>query len=506
MRHPKASTQLLALALMGTLIGAVQGCTDDGHDSKPVLGPSTLVLQLPNNPGKLRRPAVAFDHAKHTAALGEDQCKTCHSVNATGAYSFDYPVSAHASRDEAMNAYHDACMKCHEDQSKEGKSTGPVTCGACHDHQEGSSFARIAPRFDYSLHARHSKAEKDECKACHHVYDEKEQKLVYKKGEENGCRDCHGAQDEGRNLSLRNASHSACINCHASRAAKGEPAGPRLCAGCHGAQQLASIETMKDIPRLEREQPDSTWLFADGATAALVPFDHEAHEKVTQSCSSCHHKTVRACKECHTVVGKSEGGFVTLERAYHNASSTHSCVGCHAQQTREANCAGCHHAQPQSPQQSSCERCHTGPAGNTDPKSLPTPSLPPVQLAGLPLTSDDFPEELTLEYWPGGNYGPVKFPHRKIVERLDRAARDNKLAARFHGQVETLCAGCHHNTPLGSRPPKCASCHAAENEATHDRPGLKPAFHRQCVECHQQMEIKAGCTDCHAEASKEGKQ
>jgi formate-dependent nitrite reductase cytochrome c552 subunit len=106
----------------------------------------------------------------------------------------------------------------------------------------------------------------------------------------------------------------------------------------------------------------------------------------------------------------------------------------------------------------------------------------------------------------GGEYGPADLPHRRIVERLDRATRSDKLAARFHGGIDTLCAGCHHHSPVGARPPKCVSCHAADNDPTQDRPGLKAAFHRQCIECHQQMEIATGCTDCHAETSKEGKQ
>ncbi|PKN31608.1 MAG: cytochrome c class III, partial [Deltaproteobacteria bacterium HGW-Deltaproteobacteria-20] len=100
---------------------------------------------------------------------------------------------------------------------------------------------------------------------------------------------------------------------------------------------------------MDRGQPDMTWIRAEGATAAFVPFDHAAHEPTASSCSSCHHKTLRACKECHTVAGKPEGGHVPLERAYHDPSSTHSCVGCHRSETRQANCAGCHHDLPAGP-------------------------------------------------------------------------------------------------------------------------------------------------------------
>lgn len=512
MRHPKASTQLFALVLMGSLAGPLEGCTDDGHGPKPVLGPSTLVLRLPAELGSLQRPAVNFDHGKHTAVLGEASCKECHSLRENGELDFGPSIADDASADDAMQAYHDRCISCHQDRSKSaGAKTGPVTCAGCHDHVQGSTLSHASIQFDYALHHRHDQAEDGECKACHHVYDEEQGKLIYKEGEESACHNCHTEQDQGRTLSLRNASHHDCVNCHTARATKGEKSGPTLCVGCHDAQQVAAFETFdgeseSEVPRLERGQPDSTWIRAEGATAAMVPFDHAAHEKVTRNCSSCHHETLRACKECHTIVGKSEGGFVTLERAYHDPSSTHSCVGCHEEQTEKANCAGCHHAVPTGPLNASCNKCHSGPVGPMAAELIPPPTLAAAQVDELPPTSDDFPDELLLEYMPGGDYGAAKLPHRKIVEHLDRAARQNKLAVRFHGQVETLCAGCHHETPLGSRPPKCASCHAAENEPARDRPGLKTAFHRQCVECHQQMEIKAGCTDCHAEASKEDKQ
>ena len=46
-------------------------------------------------------------------------------------------------------------------------------------------------------------------------------------------------------------------------------------------------------------------------------------------------------------------------------------------------------------------------------------------------------------------------------------------------------------------PPPCASCHGDDNAAISDRPSLKVAYHRQCVSCHQRLELKVGCTDCH---------
>lgn len=501
MRHPKAPTQLLALALTGAAAAAVVSCSDDDHGPKPLLGPSTVVLRMPAELGAMQRDPVDFDHGAHTNALGTDSCKSCHSLDEKSAARFDPVIPAGASADDVMNAYHDRCMDCHDQRAKEGKSTGPLTCGGCHNHRHGSVRNHVGVHFDYSLHHRHSEAEGGKCETCHHVYDEKAGKLVYVKGEEAACRDCHGEADRGRNPSLRRASHAACVNCHTGRAGKGEKTGPVLCTGCHDSQALAAIKPLDNVPRLMRGQPDMTWVRTDGATVPIVPFNHEAHEGVTSSCSSCHHQTLRACKDCHTIPGKREGGFVTLERAYHHPTSTHSCVGCHDGRTKDAGCAGCHDAIAEGPGDASCRRCHSGPPA--DAPSIPDPNLPTMDLVGLPAAGSDFPADLELHYMPGGQWAAARFPHQRIVQRLDRETRESPLAVRFHGQMETLCAGCHHNTPIGSRPPKCSSCHAEEGEATRDRPGLQAALHRQCIGCHQQMDVKSGCADCHAEAGKE---
>jgi hypothetical protein len=74
-----------------------------------------------------------------------------------------------------------------------------------------------------------------------------------------------------------------------------------------------------------------------------------------------------------------------------------------------------------------------------------------------------------------------------------------------------MCQGCHHNSPASKNPPSCASCHAKPfDPATPDRPGLKAAYHGQCMSCHKAMgmtELKKGgetssatsCVVCHDE-------
>ena len=80
----------------------------------------------------------------------------------------------------------------------------------------------------------------------------------------------------------------------------------------------------------------------------------------------------------------------------------------------------------------------------------------------------------------------------------------NALAKNFHQGKDAICQSCHHNSPDVSNPPKCISCHAsAEGEQDGRVPGTKAAYHRQCFECHEKMEIEKpvsdDCTACHKE-------
>ena len=77
-----------------------------------------------------------------------------------------------------------------------------------------------------------------------------------------------------------------------------------------------------------------------------------------------------------------------------------------------------------------------------------------------------------------------------------------KLAANFHADPGTICQGCHHNSPIGKKPPQCASCHGQPfDERKLNSPGLLGAYHIQCMGCHAEMGIEkpVGCTECHKE-------
>lgn len=79
-------------------------------------------------------------------------------------------------------------------------------------------------------------------------------------------------------------------------------------------------------------------------------------------------------------------------------------------------------------------------------------------------------------------YGPVHFNHR------------------LHASMSTMgrnCVTCHHYSPAGEIPP-CRECHPSEGADINLRqPGLKGAYHRQCLSCHREWSHDTKCEVCH---------
>jgi len=369
---------LLAVALLGISVVAAQQASEPAEPS-----PAGMILMAyPEEFGELERPPVDFNHARHSTAMGADQCKECHLVEEGVLAPSFAPAAGDLDPDALMDAYHDGCRACHQERAEQGLSAGPLTCGECHrvknavlpdagpltcgecHRVKNAVLPDQAPMtYDYSLHARHvavfkDRDEKDQCRDCHHVWDEELKQLVYVKGQEDACSDCHLERDEGKTLSLKNASHVQCISCHLDRVAGAQEAGPTACVGCHDPDHREAVKKLESFPRLVRGQPDQMWIHRADGPSRLVPFDHSAHEPRTVFCTSCHHETVQPCRTCHTVAGAQEGGGVTLEGAYHQASSPLSCVGCHQVEQEASGCVGCHGGLAASETGRACSRCH----------------------------------------------------------------------------------------------------------------------------------------------------
>jgi hypothetical protein len=242
----------------------------------------------------------------------------------------------------------------------------------------------------------------------------------------------------------------------------------------------------------------------------MVPFSHKSHEEFNDTCRVCHHADLNACVQCHTLQGTEEGNQVTLEASMHRLNVNMSCLGCHDLNQRDPQCAGCHagiaRARRQDP--TACQACHMADVNEvaeriqyTEEKDLAARMLDSRNPVIKTFAESDIPENVEIKTLMT-QYGPVKLPHRKIIQTLSNNIKNNQLVRYFHRDENTLCQGCHHHSPAAKKPPGCASCHGRPfDERDPSKPGLMAAYHRQCMECHEAMGIEkpvaTNCVACH---------
>ncbi len=502
-----------------------------------------LLLSYRGEAPSLERPSVAFDHDRHTKTLGQSKeadCKICHVLEVTDerlvvdkkarVYKFPKLPFDPGNKKSIMEAFHAACGDCHADRASKGLKAGPDIglCAKCHVKE--STVRKVvwpwSPLFNYGRHHKHREAVSNKCETCHHTYDEKVKKLIWKKDTENSCRACHGVTTVKNARAMKEVAHAACVVCHMKLAAEGrKKVGPFECKGCHGEHKTLTPEEILKIPRLVRAQKDvmdlpappsatETPSQARPAQAApaqaadpspelkvarmkAVQFNHKSHEPRVQFCSTCHHYSLEKCINCHSLLGDpKKGDGITLEQAFHRPSAKRSCAGCHMTAKQDKKCAGCHQRMPPGLPGSACAVCHAGPSGGVA-----------REVAPLPLATDKekVPEKVQMKEL-GKDYNPAELPHMKIVNRLTTISNESSLARWFHSAPQDLlCLGCHHKTlpaaQMEKKWPKCISCHGNPfNQSDLSRPGLMRAYHQQCMGCHQTMLQKPTpleCDKCH---------
>lgn len=480
--------------------------------------------------GKLERPQVIFDHMKHEDALRKDGegCEACHPTNDQKEIVFDFPKHVKGKDKIAiMNAYHDECIECHKQKSRENKVSGPITCAECHKKETANiKIPYPVAEFDFAHHDQHvrklkEKIGKDDCSLCHHSYDLYEEnealRLVYEPGEEEACYYCHDITAKrgpeyaaitqvaaNKGLDMRRASHQLCLNCHLKYqqeyVKKGEEAPPTECIKCHTGE-YKTVAQLEKVPRPDRDQPKRLLISVKDAKMKGVPFDHDSHQRASKNCRSCHHETLKACKACHDLTGRPEGGYITVAQAYHDPLSEFSCQGCHNRQTTAKDCYGCHHLIPIAeidslgPKKESCEKCHSG-----ETKSALT--RPTISVSGL--DPQKVPVKVKVDILQK-EYEPSEFPHMDIIKELVDISNKSKLAQYFHKDLQTICDGCHHESRTEAEakkdtPPNCRNCHPIVSDPKSlNRTTLLSAYHRQCLGCHEKMMLDKGqkCADCH---------
>ncbi|MEE8431041.1 MAG: cytochrome c3 family protein [Candidatus Desulfatibia sp.] len=487
-----------------------------------LLRPDVITIDTLTVFGKLERPPVAFLHDKHTDTLKKKNkdCMTCH-LSENERLSPKFKRLEDTGRKAVMDIYHNNCITCHAEMRAAGEKAGPIVCGQCHPKKPLIMSSGVPMSFDKSLHYRHSTAQKDKCERCHHEYDPQSQELVYVKDKEGTCRYCHKQKTEvlesETRISMRLASHVACIDCHRKTLAKDMTAGPVRCSGCHDIEQQIKIEKVDKVPRMKRNQPDVVLIKTNDKEGLKnrmyrVPFSHKAHEKYNDTCRVCHHADLKSCVSCHSLEGKKEGNHIMLEQAMHQLDSKLSCIGCHKTVQQDQRCAGCHAFLAKGRKQASsyCMKCHMAPPPestgvlNQAGEARLARMIPEIWQAIFGISYDvDMPEKVVIKELVD-RYEPVEFKHRQIIQEVRKRINGSSLAAYFHPSEATLCQGCHHNSPTAGKPPRCANCHGKPfKERYLFVPGLRGAYHRQCMGCHDQMGIEkpvnVECAGCHVE-------
>ncbi len=349
--------------------------------------------------------------------------------------------------------------------------------------------------FDKPLHDLHTEIAGGECSSCHHT-----------KGKETSCKKCHKETDRKKLISMKNASHLKCIGCHK------EMSGPVNCNGCHDKSGEEKNARPGDSSASARTQQDSGLNAKDTDIPVnkmgTVTFDHETHDKYQDNCNLCHHtgETGSCMESCHIVNGSEQGKMITAEQAMHSIDSKRSCIGCHEESKKNKECAGCHGSMEKGKNLDTiCLKCHMEvpeSKGFEAPKRESHPAMPPEfgKTAQEEIMDKDIPEKVIIDKL-SSQYDAVELPHRKIIDALMLGIKNNRLATGFHDGKDTICLGCHHNSPLG-KTLSCADCHKiSSDDKDLSRPGLKVAYHQQCIGCHDRMGIESpkstGCVDCH---------
>jgi len=155
--------------------------------------------------------------------------------------------------------------------------------------------------------------------------------------------------------------------------------------------------------------------------------------------------------------------FVTLLPAW--VSSGYSQMGKHVQPRNVPDCRQCH-------------TCPNPTPGNPCLRECPRP----LETKGEPMSSASSPDIVVLGQLQE-LYVPVVFSHKLHAEMSEIAGG---------------CTLCHHYTPTKQSHPPCEECHdPGPTEGDLRKPGLKGAFHRQCMSCHREWSHDTECALCH---------
>nr|MEE4266492.1 cytochrome c3 family protein [Candidatus Krumholzibacteria bacterium] len=95
--------------------------------------------------------------------------------------------------------------------------------------------------------------------------------------------------------------------------------------------------------------------------------------------------------------------------------------------------------------------------------------------------------------------GPAVVVIDDLANLYDPVVFSHELHATMSDMVGG-CENCHHYSEPGGAIPPCRECHDAEKGPVDlNKPSLKGAFHRQCMNCHLDWSHSNACGFCHEE-------
>ena len=161
-------------------------------------------------------------------------------------------------------------------------------------------------------------------------------------------------------------------------------------------------------------------------------------------------------------------------------------MGCLSLLLAEASSRGDEPPAPPPTDVSNCKRCHTCEKPTAENVCLPPCTR--VQAASEELASKQGPDFILLDMIKSeeegeDRFGPVPFDHQGHAEWAG---------------ISGGCTMCHHYTPEGAAHPACRTCHLPlVRRSDITKPGLKGAYHRQCMGCHREWSQNTRCVACH---------
>lgn len=129
-----------------------------------------------------------------------------------------------------------------------------------------------------------------------------------------------------------------------------------------------------------------------------------------------------------------------------------------------------------------CDTCHTCEKPSARTTCLRLCSRKDVDRIAAAFATKHGPRVVLLDDLED-RYLPVPFDHQGHAD-MSRMGRG--------------CVLCHHYTPEGLEHPACKTCHEVTSGAGDiTKPGLKGAYHRQCMGCHREWSGQTQCGACH---------